>query len=70
GRYAIFLVGERQPSRPATLDEVRDQVEAQLSSQVVRAAVKNRIANVRQHYHIRRFPDRAESIDLRMRVST
>lgn len=70
GRYAIFLVGEREPARPATFDEARSEIEALLISDAVRAAVEGRIADVRRHYDIERFPDRAESIDLRTRVST
>jgi parvulin-like peptidyl-prolyl isomerase len=70
GRYAIFLVGERAPARPATLEEARSEIEARLISDVVRAAVERRISDVRRHYDIERFPVRAESIDLRTRIST
>jgi parvulin-like peptidyl-prolyl isomerase len=70
GRYAIFLIGDRQAPRPATFDEARSKIEARLISDAVRAAVEDRIAAIRQHYYIERFPDRAESIELRKRVST
>ncbi len=70
GRYAIFLVGDRQPARPATLQEARDAIEAQLATDLTRAEVEGRISSVRRHYDIRRFRDRVESIDLSTQAST
>lgn len=65
GRYALFQVLDKEPERASTLEEGREQVEAQLKAAWVRKAVRERVAELRERHTVERNLNLLDDLTLR-----